>query len=134
MFRIEKKIYFALAIFLLDRILKFFLLKTPGARAGIFINENFAFGVGLTNFTSLFIALLVLLLFAGYALKRGRRAASWFVLLGALSNLLDRSFYGGVVDYLPLPWGAVVNLADILIVAGVIILFLPPLNKKGYAD
>lgn len=40
--------------------------------------------------------------------------------LGAASNGYDRVIYGGVVDYLVLPWlnGLTINLADILITVG----------------
>ncbi|MBN1274782.1 signal peptidase II, partial [Candidatus Woesearchaeota archaeon] len=48
----------------------------------------------------------------------------WGVLAGAgvISNLVDRVARGGVVDYLDLGWWPVFNLADALIVAGILLL------------
>jgi len=44
------------------------------------------------------------------------------ILVGAFSNLLDRWEYGFVIDYFDLPFIAVFNLADLMILFGVIIL------------
>lgn len=46
---------------------------------------------------------------------------------GAVGNLVDRLFRGRVVDFIDFSWWPVFNLADIAIVAGVIIILL------GYA-
>ncbi|MBP8600091.1 signal peptidase II, partial [Patescibacteria group bacterium] len=48
----------------------------------------------------------------------------WLLLLtGSVSNLYDRLVYGGVIDYLA-SWWTFLNLADILIVTGLIILII----------
>lgn len=46
------------------------------------------------------------------------------IIIGALSNFLDRLKYGYVVDYLDLKWFTVFNLADALISISTIILIL----------
>jgi len=46
------------------------------------------------------------------------------VLLGAISNMLDRFRYGFVIDYLDLEYFTVFNIADIMIVVGFLILVL----------
>jgi signal peptidase II len=67
-------------------------------------------------------------------------AAGFGIILGgALGNLLDRLQYGGAVfDFLALHLGSlplfVCNFADILISAGVALLFLDSLVKKRAAD
>lgn len=43
-----------------------------------------------------------------------------FVLVGAVSNLIDRIMYGGVIDFVSLSIGNVFNIADVYIVAGII--------------
>ncbi|MDO8668163.1 MAG: signal peptidase II [bacterium] len=52
------------------------------------------------------------------------------IVLGAISNLFDRLKYGYVIDYLNLKYFTVFNLADALIVFGVIFLIII-LNKKN---
>lgn len=47
------------------------------------------------------------------------RIAVFCVLLGAASNVFDRIFYGGVIDWIPVG-GIVVNGADVLIASGAI--------------
>jgi len=39
---------------------------------------------------------------------------------GAVSNLLDRLWRGGVVDYIHLPGGGIINLADLMILGGMV--------------
>lgn len=43
---------------------------------------------------------------------------------GGISNLFDRFFYGGVLDFISLPLVPVFNLADALIVSGVLVLLV----------
>ncbi|MFA6475580.1 MAG: signal peptidase II [Patescibacteria group bacterium] len=43
------------------------------------------------------------------------------VLAGALSNLLDRMLYGGVIDFITTWFGSVFNIADMYIVTGILI-------------
>lgn len=43
------------------------------------------------------------------------------VLGGALSNMIDRMRFGGVRDFIPTEW-AIVNVADLFVIAGVLIL------------
>lgn len=128
----RKYFYIALLVFLLDRIFKFAATRTPSGLFGVFVNKNFVFGLGLNNAASFIVALFFLLVFLGYAFKKNKQTAAWFVLLGAISNLTDRIYYGGVLDYLPIGWGGAINLADIMIFSGVIILFLR--KEKRYAD
>lgn len=69
----------------------------------------------------------VILLFVMYALKRFSQGhfviGEALVLAGALSNVADRFWYGGVIDFILLSYGSwtfpVFNVADICIVAGI---------------
>jgi len=54
----------------------------------------------------------------------------FFILAGALSNIIDRLVCGYVIDYLHLQYFTVFNLADIMISMGALILILFNLNKK----
>lgn len=51
------------------------------------------------------------------------------VLSGAISNLIDRVYYGCVIDFIDLKVWPVFNLADIFICLGVLLLIIK-LNKK----
>jgi signal peptidase II len=55
------------------------------------------------------------------------------VLGGALSNLIDRARFGGVRDFIATRW-AVVNVADLFVIAGVLILpaLLATRSWRGY--
>ena len=53
-----------------------------------------------------------------------------FIISGAASNLYDRLKYGYVIDYLDLKYFTVFNLADVMIVSG-ILWFLAAEYKKG---
>ena len=87
-----------------------------------------AFGVPLSgNWVKLIIALILIAILFFIAYSKNQRnplfilglSAVW---LGAFSNFLDRLFSPGVIDYLYLPLFSYLNLADIMISAGIILL------------
>ena len=47
-----------------------------------------------------------------------------FVLIGAFSNMIDRFYYGYVVDFINVPFWSVFNVADMSIVGGVLVFFI----------
>jgi len=49
---------------------------------------------------------------------------------GALSNLIDRVLFSITIDYLRI-FTSVINIADIMIVAGVVLLVLSEISKKS---
>ncbi|MGE0009253.1 MAG: signal peptidase II [Candidatus Babeliales bacterium] len=85
---------------------------------------------------SLVVSLLWLVLLH-YAYRRWRDGydivAETVVLAGAFSNLVDRVWYGGVVDYIEISYGGwtwpAFNLADMLIVVGLLVMCI-----KGYYE
>lgn len=134
----------ALFGFALDRLLKQYVLSALALQRGVFvvdsvfglrlhINEFFAWSLPIPNRAVLAVMLAVIAAL-GYALYKKRAHPEWMPLwlslAGAVSNAIDRALYGGVVDYLVVPWGGVVNLADALVVAGVALLVFP---RKAYA-
>jgi signal peptidase II len=52
------------------------------------------------------------------------RIALGLLLGGALGNLIDRILYGQVTDFIAIRFFAIVNLADISITSGAVVLFL----------
>jgi len=141
MFMISKKkaaFIMLIAVFfvILDRFLKFLAVNRyfdePVNLIGDIFklnfiqNYNIAFslpisGIGLNIVISLILVGLLIGLIKLY--KKGYLIIAYLVLviiLGAASNLYDRINYGFVIDYLDLKYFTVFNLADVMIVGGVI--------------
>lgn len=108
-------------------ILHFTLIHNRGAAFGILKNQ-----LPLFIFTS---GLAIMLIY--FSLKKNTppapyiyRIALSFILAGALGNLIDRLFYGYVIDFLDLRIWPVFNLADSAITVGAILLGCSILMKK----
>ncbi len=98
-------------------------------------NYFIAFSLPINNLVATVISLLIicfLIISFIYSTKRQLSITTGFLFLmlaGASSNLFDRLRYGYVVDYLDLKHFTVFNLADAMIVLGVIGLIL--IQKKN---
>lgn len=95
-------------------------------RLAPYMNDGIVFSLPVPNWLYLPIAVAVFGLFVGalvLALKKRTISAPWlmFVVLGALSNLYDRFAHEATVDYLIFGRLSAINLADIMIVIGVIL-------------
>ncbi len=92
------------------------------------INSKFFFGLFFNNGTALAISLLMLIL-AFYLVSYLKAPLIYFFIISSavISNCLDRFFYGGVIDYINPPYFYAFNIADVFIVAMILIL---PLVKK----
>jgi signal peptidase II len=53
------------------------------------------------------------------------------ILSGAVSNIIDRLYFGCVIDFIDLKIWPVFNLADSFIVLGVILILLKQFKKSG---
>lgn len=104
-----------------------------------FLNPGVAFGVPVPSWLIivLTIPILVLLIYHVSRLTYQARMlhVTCYVLIiaGALSNFIDRLLYNHTVDYILISTG-VINLADILIVAGFVIYLLrrTRIGTNGY--
>lgn len=89
-------------------------------------NYNIAFSLPISgvflNFliVSIIIVLLYELLFSEIRREWLKASLLTFIIFGAISNVLDRLRYGFVVDYLDLKYFTVFNIADVMIVGGVL--------------
>jgi signal peptidase II len=89
-------------------------------------NYNIAFSLPISgvflNFLiiSIIIVLLYELLFSEIRKEWLKASFLTFIIFGAISNILDRLKYGFVIDYLDLKYFTVFNLADVMIVGGVL--------------
>ena len=130
----------------IDRISKWCIIKAlalgdinlfPGLNLSFSINH----GVSLSLFTTttpqgqyllIGFVFLVFMLFLGYSALQYRLKIGLipetFIIGGAAGNLLDRFFYGGVIDFLDIyivDWHwYTFNVADCAIVLGVILIFI----------
>ena len=122
------------------------LLAAPLAAAGhtsglVVPVHNPRFSLGLAGAPLPVMALLMavgILTAGGYSLQAAhrRRLPAWvpgLLVGGASSNLLDRLLLGSVRDFVATPW-AVINLADLAVLAAVIAAILAHLVRQPPAD
>lgn len=152
MLKFDKKIIaicLAIIFFIgLDRFLKMAALADYGRQLNLIgeilkfncqPNYYLAFSLPLAGkFLIALIGLIIvaLSLWAADYLRRREYGGLWplfLIIFGATSNLLDRIKYGYVVDYLDLKYFTVFNLADAMIVAGVIFYILILIKSNQYA-
>lgn len=126
-------IYLVVLFFLLDRLIKHFLIKNVAFKErffsfgpiGFYKNTGVAFGVDLP--ASLIIVLIITILiglliwfYQSIVHRPELLPAIVLIIGGAISNLIDRLRYGFVVDYINLKVWPIFNLADVMIVGGVV--------------
>ncbi len=122
-------------VFALDRLIKYFILNY--AQEGVFflipkllgvgLHKNYGVGLGLPLNRELIIILSVIFiaLFCVALVKIKKTKNKFAILLivvGAIGNLVDRIFYGFVTDYISLFSVSFLNLSDLLIFLGIILL------------
>lgn len=99
-----------------------------------FRNFGIAFSVPVSQFIVLplsFIIIGALVIYAGHSKKKSLSLllGTSFVVAGALSNIIDRMFFGYTIDYFRIAT-SIVNLADLSIVAGAILLVISEYKKR----
>lgn len=143
----NKRFFFCLLIFflfLLERISKYIALHYLGMglfcchdffSLKLFFNPGIAFGFPLPQVLSLLAALIIIIALLTTLIKHWR---SWppvkllaiqLVIIGAISNLLDRIWLGQVIDFVQLGNWSIFNLADVYIMTGILILIILGLKK-----
>ena len=139
--------FLILAIFLLDRISKIYVIdqSKKSLSNNLFLsdylnislmwNEGIAFGLFafdesfFYNFITILIIIVIIIVFFMILKNKGYKKYSLILILGgALGNLYDRIFFGAVPDFIDFHIGDfhwfVFNVADIFISIGVIIMIL----------
>lgn len=155
MFLVYKKtaayLYAAVFLILVDRFLKMVALNyfqantyevTSFFKFTFAKNFNIAFSLPLSGMI-LNIIILMILIFLLFVIKSEIKKNNWptvglltIISVGALSNFYDRCVYGFVIDYLDIQYFTILNLADVMISVGVIVIItrsaLPPLlDRRG---
>ena len=126
-------------LFIIDRSAKVYWLKNP-SEDGFFqlhLNANIAFSWSLPIWIiyPAVMIILFIIIWLWLAAWRTKSNLIWpwgLIIIGAISNLLDRILYKGVVDFINIEWFTVFNIADIYISLGVawILIFELFINKK----
>jgi signal peptidase II len=103
-------------------------------------NRGVAFGLG-GDISAALIGAMIVLLVGLLVFLAARAHGGWLVWLpaalllgGALGNLADRVRDGAVTDFIDLPLWPTFNLADVAIVAGVVLLLIDverPQRRRG---
>lgn len=142
----KKKIFIiSLISFILDRLLKSFIISFITYQESIYLINNFFYLTYVKNtggawsilsgntFLLLIIGLIAIGILIYYLLKKEEfsifEIISFGLLIGGiLGNFIDRLIYKGVIDYIGLIFGKyyfpIFNLADICIVVGTFILII----------
>lgn len=115
-------------LFVLDRLLKY--LSEGGQPGSRLLNSFFgwlpsrnrgiAFGLPVPGALIIVLSLIFIALLVWFYFRQKNifvRTGIVLIILGALSNLFDRVFFGYTIDYF-LVLTSVFNLADVLVVAG----------------
>ena len=146
--------FILLAIFLIDRITKIYILNIAeeSGSVDIYVNSflnlflvwNTGIGFGLFsfeestvyNFITLIIVIINLIII--YLIYKSKDIIGYFLLIilgGSLGNLFDRLYYSAVPDFIDLNYKGyhwfIFNVADIFITFGIIcLIFAELLNYK----
>jgi len=137
--------FFVLAIFVADRWFKLLFLKKFPQREFFLIgnylklklavNAGIAFGLNLPSWLIISLYCLIIFLLFWLLPAYWRKNESYkllaveLIIAGAFSNLFDRLRVGQVIDYLDLKYYSIFNLADTMIVVGIIILIVSDIKK-----
>lgn len=131
-------------VFLLDRFLKNFFIQNPQHSGDFIVGivswrfvQNYGISFGWFSnrqviFQYLFILVAAMLIigilnFLILAYRKRENISIFFltlILAGAISNFIDRVWYGYVVDYLDISFFTVLNLSDIMITVGIVAFFV----------
>lgn len=124
-------------IIFIDQFLKFLAIKLCSTSSieiiqGIFSlqqieNTGMAFGLNEGNFKNIILSSIILLFMVRYLyvqrkfINKITLTTLNFVIAGGVSNLLDRIFRGGVIDFIKVLDFPIFNIADISIVIGCVL-------------
>lgn len=129
---------FAGLFLLIDRVFKWLApTSTPLGNQlfgwEYFENPGIAFSIPLPTALIAVVTPIILILLFAYTTKGHARPGVWLgwwlVFFGAVSNLADRLLYGFVIDYLRIYQG-VINIADIMILAGMCLIFFSKTDRS----
>lgn len=134
-----------LILFLVDRFLKWlaknyltsgdsFFISPPGLEIKFFANPAGALGLAINQKVLYFSISLILLILFHFLIRQYRQRNFYYLLslsliiVGAISNLIDRLQFGYVIDLFQLWILPVFNLGDLMIIAGTVMIIIKNLS------
>jgi len=135
----KKSMLLILFCIFLDQLTKFLVAKfltSPVSVIGDFLvleknmNEGIAFGIEINRSVVMILTLVMLFLILKFMKKELNmkknisKAAAVLVIGGAVGNFIDRLINGSVIDFISIKYWPTFNLADMFIVAGVLIVII----------
>ena len=121
---VKKLFFISFLVVILDRILKLYFLENEFFIFKYSLNTGAAFSLfqEWNNFLIAFSLVVIAVILYNSKNKRLETGMA-FLLGGTLSNLIDRIFYHGVIDYIHFDLiNNVFNLADVANIIGAVIL------------
>lgn len=125
-FMVIQRLERGISIPVVEGIVSFTYIRNPGGAFGFLASSD------LLLLSVAVLAVAVMVIGHGYFVRSGYGPAVALLLGGAAGNLIDRIRLGAVVDFIDLGFWPVFNVADIAIVAGVIVLLYRMLAAKEF--
>lgn len=113
-----------LALLILDQFSKYIIRSISGF---YICNRGAAFGINLPEKLIWLLSLAIIFSFIILLFRRDFSEKPFLlalILVGALSNLIDRLHFACVIDFIDLKFWPIFNLADIYITVGAILLII----------
>jgi len=129
---LNKKFLFLIFAFLvfIDQLSKYLVRHFDGF---YICNSGISFGIQLPEFLFWIFWIIIISILIYYILRNTLSFIAFLlslILAGALSNVIDRLFFGCIVDFIDLKFWPIFNLADIFISLGTIGIIILILKSK----
>lgn len=146
----KKSLIIIVAVFILDRITKYFIVKNFYLGESVAVIENVFHITYITNtgtafgmlqkygnilliFSIVAIILISILIFIKKDISGLNQIAFSLILGGAFGNLFDRIFRGEIIDFLDFRIWPIFNVADSAITIGITLLFFYSIFSKKHS-
>ena len=133
-----KKIYLTIPLFLfvVDRLVKHFAssINFGGGfvKIGLYKNYAGAFSLPIAGIIYNVIGVVLILVFVYLLINDFKKVSAYsFIILGGISNIFDRLYFGYAIDYVQVIGRSFFNLADVMLIIGVGILVFGELKNRG---
>lgn len=120
-----KPFYGFVLAFFVSQLIDYYFFKSGNF---LYLNSKLFFGLIGNNLIAIILSLILIII--AYQILASKHLLEYAIITGAtLSNILDRIFYNGVVDYIQLPFLPNFNVADVLIILSLSVILCFELRK-----